>query len=458
MKKTYTVRIIKILLVLALALGIYKGLDYIVTDDVSYFTRIGFHEFYDMEEVDSIFVGPSHSFKGINAETLSNELNKEFFMLSTSSQEVVGSYYLTKEAIDKFDIEELYVEISPSKMVEDVELSETKTYIITDYLKNPLLKLQYIFDVFEPNELINAFSRVRRNFNALARPSDIWMIPGKKDDNYKNFVPDEEVYSYSYLGRGCWTLEGSIADKGIWVNTNANAFDNVMPEDVGQEQIEYLNKIGELCKENNIKLTLFMMPYSELYLTKYTSYTTFVTYMESVAEQIGAEWLDLNLVKDEYLSLSDEEFLDYDHLNTKGNEKTTAFFVQYMNNPDGDYFYDTIEELKEAEPDKERVLAVEYEHTYWGENGEQHESRMGFEDIEKYRVTVTKKGIGDVYYKVYHRHGIGEVKDIKGEDIPFTQVEDNVIEFELPYEQAGVAFTVEVYDKATDECIYSAGK
>ena len=75
---TYIKRAIRIALLFIGAVIIYKGLDYLVSDDTSAQTRITFHDFYE-EDVDILFTGSSHSIECINAVTLSERTGKSVF-------------------------------------------------------------------------------------------------------------------------------------------------------------------------------------------------------------------------------------------------------------------------------------------------------------------------------------------------------------------------------------------
>ena len=98
-KKMYLLFGVKAIIFILLIAAIYSGLQYIVVDDTSSMTRITFHEFYQREkDIDTIFLGPSHIFRGIDAEAVSGQTGRQCFDLSTSSQRLSASYYLLKEA------------------------------------------------------------------------------------------------------------------------------------------------------------------------------------------------------------------------------------------------------------------------------------------------------------------------------------------------------------------------
>lgn len=450
-KKICLLRSLKVVFLLGCIFSIYRVLDYVVTDDIAYMTRITFHDFYEMDKIDTVFLGASHTFQGINVEQLTEELGKEVFTVSTSLQDMISSYYLIKEVVGKYAPSEIYLEVSPAIMNVDREPAATSTYIISDYLYNPLLKVQYLLEEFGDKELVSAFFRVKRNLNVLNLDSSIWDISSRKNQSYKNYQTDD--YSSQYLGRGSWSQEGKLSDALLVYTASAN-FDNVGVSEINQKSVEYLQKIVELCQTNGIRLTLYAMPYSEIYLQYNENYMEFMHYFQDFAKENDLGWFDLNLVKSEYLLLSNADFRDLDHLNFDGNEKATNFLVTYLSNPKPDYFWDSLEQKELEEQIEPHIIALEYEVMYCSAEGEKLELLEQESDYLKYEVAAIESGISDFSYEVYYCYGEDENKSIKGESILYEYGEQGSICFTVPYESRDTAFAIEIFDVATGKSIY----
>lgn len=452
MKKLYLIRCIKIGVLVACLSVIYMFLDYLITDDTAYMTRITFHDFYEMDQIDSIFIGASHGLKGIDAETLSEQLGEEVFVAATSSQEMMGSYYILKDAISRYDLKNVYLEISPAIMKMDRERSDTSVYIITDYMKNFCIKTQYIFHAFQSDGWIPAFFRVRRNFNSMNIQENIWEISKKKDYNYNNYIANEDVFiSYEYLGRGTWVTE---IEKSNLSDKNTKSFDNVGSDNINPDALAWLSEVVRLCKEKDVHLTLYMMPYPEIYLYKNEGYIDFSPYFENFAEDSDLEWFDLNLVKDEYLNLKNEDFSDNDHLNSSGNYKTTDFLVQYLKKPEENYFWKSLEEKNSKEKTDAHILAVEYGIETYDSLGNSIEYWTMGGDYQVYTLSVLSKGVKGFEYQVYYCYGLDEDKSIVGEKIECEQVAQDEVKFTVPYENCGHTIAIEVKDSETKEILY----
>lgn len=436
-------------------LGIYCVLDYIFTDDTSYMTRITFHDFYEMKEVNTVYVGASHTFMGINAEQLTEELGKEVFTLSTSAQNVIDSYYLVKEASRKYHLKEVYLEISPNVMNEHVGKEAIYTYIISDYLRNPLLKIQYLMDTFDEEELIPAVLRVRRNLNVLNWDSAIWYTPYKKElVTYKNYETDN--YQIQYLGHGSWNDEVCKWKDIPFVDEANVELMDVSVSEIDQKQLEYLLKIVDFCKEKDIKLTLYTMPYAEFMLYHNENYTEFVTYFQNMADEYDLGWIDLNLVRSEYLSLTSADFRDSNHLNLSGNKKTTDFLVKYLRDPKPDYFWESLEQKEEqAEP---HIVALKYSMACYNAIGEAVDGIEKDGDYLEYEVSVMANGISELSYEIYYCYGEDDNKNVNGEKIMCGYGEDGSIQFAIPYVLRDTAFAIEIFDAITGESLHRVVK
>ena len=114
MKKCIT-RSIWILTIILILLLVYLVLDFVSTDDVDSLERRTLYDFYTQESIDTLFVGTSHLMFGIDAPQLTKDLGVSVFNLSSADLDYVQMYYLLKEAFRVKQIQNVYIEISPSR-------------------------------------------------------------------------------------------------------------------------------------------------------------------------------------------------------------------------------------------------------------------------------------------------------------------------------------------------------
>jgi hypothetical protein len=88
-------------------------------------------------------------------------------------------------------------------------------------------------------------------------------------------------------------------------------------ENYSKINIQYLHKIVDLCKKNDIKLVLVRMPLYPTY---------FKTKNEILFQRIRKEYFsDVPFLDFHSVSFNDDEFGDYDHLNYKGAKRFSIF-------------------------------------------------------------------------------------------------------------------------------------
>ena len=104
-------RVVACLLFCVMFIGCGEFFRYILIDDTGSYTRITFHEMYEQENIDVLFVGSSHCYRSFIPEIFDDELGIASFNGGTSSQNLDGSYMVIKEAARYNDIKHVYLEL-----------------------------------------------------------------------------------------------------------------------------------------------------------------------------------------------------------------------------------------------------------------------------------------------------------------------------------------------------------
>lgn len=145
---------------------------YILVDDTMYYTRMTFHEMYEQDKIDVLFVGSSHCYRSFDPELLDGKMGKNTFNAGTSNQHLNGSYMIIKEAARYNDIEHIYLELYfYIASTEDKKRSDlTDVYLITDYLKPSWDKFLFLAGVSTKDCYINSFIPARRNWGNFLMP------------------------------------------------------------------------------------------------------------------------------------------------------------------------------------------------------------------------------------------------------------------------------------------------
>lgn len=87
---------------------------------------------------------------------------------------------------------------------------------------------------------------------------------------------------------------------------------------------KYFNAIIDLCRKEDISLTLFTSPMPDFRIHCMGNYDQYVTCVNELAAKNGLHYYDFNLCNPIYLDLhNDTYFMDHDHLNYEGAQLFT---------------------------------------------------------------------------------------------------------------------------------------
>lgn len=352
--------------------GCGKLFQYILIDDAASYTRIAFHEMYEQENIDILFVGSSHCYRSFDPEIFDKELEMVTFNAGTSAQSLDGSYMIIKEAARYNDIKHIYLELYYEialGMPYKARTEMTQTYIISDYLKPSLDKFQYLLNASTKDYYPNSFIVARRNWSKFFDGDYVKnLIVKKSSDDYKN-------YEYTYVtGESEWYAgNGYVANKGILKDSDcfsAKGWSSINFDNISEDWFLSLEDIIAFCDKKGISLTLVSAPMSNHLLAGIGNYDKYVELVRGVIAETNVNYYDLNLCKEKFFPNKVSMFKDIDHLNCYGAETFSYLLADFINGNilEKELFYDSYDEkLKNLEP---TVFGVSY-HDDKNDNGEQ---------------------------------------------------------------------------------------
>ena len=337
--KTLGVGIFTIMLVICSLLG----LDYVFSDDTKSWSRVEMHELYEQEKIDSLFVGASHVYSGIDPAITDQIWNQNTFNCSTSAQRYDTSFMLLKEANRVADIDTCYFEISwkgAVKELEDATLPPVCT--VSDYLRFSWDKVAYMLKAVQTKDYMNAFCRARRNWKNIYSWDKIKETVSKKEkDTYKNYGPIRLNSGY-YARKGFLDFEGEF-------NNVATSVIKSIEEPVSEDFQECLLEMAQYCRENDIELVCFSAPLPEYTLESIGNYDVYYSAAKELCEEADISYYDFNLANSSVLDIGDSDFRDRTHLNGAGARKLTTVFANFFAGKirEEELFYESYAEKRE---------------------------------------------------------------------------------------------------------------
>ena len=355
MKKIFLV--LKIFLFVLIFFIFTIPIAFILKDDANSYARVLFHEFYNQDKIDYLVCGASHVSHGVEANNASQKLGKAVFNAGTPSQKIDGTYAILRQAVKLYKIEKVFLELDFAVAIDSpfAERNGFKAeYIVASRLKDFSIKADYLLHCSSPKYYINSFLPIGKDKLMTLNPKKV----AKKLTsilNRKYFKYQYEDEGSEYAGKGCVLDLEEIPDGGF-----SNDF-KVVPIPVGGISNHWkitVEKIIDLCKENNIELILYSMPCSDFYLNERGNYDEYYSFCRDFAAEKGFSYYDFNLVRPEILSLRDSDYTDDNHLSKKGVYVWTDAFCNFFGskykeeNALEKYFYSSYAQKMAEMPDK----------------------------------------------------------------------------------------------------------
>ncbi len=278
-----------------------------------------FDDFYKLEKdsVDVLFMGSSHGATSFNPQIIYDEYGITSYNLSCPQQSVFTTYYWLREAL-KYQ--------SPKVLVLETNTFHkyTDAYVY-NYFNCSETSLRKAFDVMKPSLLKMELAQKIEEKD----PSQSWLSYFLMNIRYHNRWTNLGEFDYSKSA-----LSEHGAAKGFIINSGSNKdgkdsffttenLDSVTAEPMVDVTEDYLGKIVDLCKENEIELIFVKIPSAEI-IERYKS-------TKECAEQYGIPFYDFN-EETRYKEIGYSAEYLYGHPNYIGAEKITEFIGELLLN------------------------------------------------------------------------------------------------------------------------------
>lgn len=274
-----------------------------LTGDWNHTTKIsGFYNEKE-NEFDIIYFGSSNTYCSFNPLVIYEETGLKSYVFASQQQPVWASYYYIKDALitqkPKLLImdalmfskdQEYYDDGVNYSFMDDIPLSKNK------------IDLAFASAPFEDGvRLLINFIKYHSRWNELT----------KEDYEFNRKDLRDYLKGYVYLDN---TFKEATYPK-------TDVFESAP---LAEKELEYLNKIIKLSKEENIPLLLVKTPSNATYEEQMLFNT-----VRDISKEQGVDFVNYNLLYEDIGLLMDEDFYDKSHLNYKGAEKFSRYFARY---------------------------------------------------------------------------------------------------------------------------------
>lgn len=215
-------------------------------------TTSTFLKFYDLEKnsVDVLFLGSSHMVAAMNPVQLYDDYGISGYNLGSEQQNLFVSYYWLKEALKYQNPKVVVLDCYFLERVSFQPFNSEESFIrkAFDYMRWSEVKCEAVHELCKVDQEQSELSYYLTNIRFHSR----WMSLSEGD-----FASRTEVMNYDGL-KGYKVLTDCYGEEDY--EPIVEGQDNSMGETVDMMHV-YLDKIVDLCRQNNIELILIKTPY-----------------------------------------------------------------------------------------------------------------------------------------------------------------------------------------------------
>lgn len=264
------------------------------------------HSFYslDRDSIDVISLGSSHGYTSIQPNILWKEFGMTSYVLCSPQQPIAMSYYLLKEALNYQHPKVVLLE-SYYMRTDSWEL-EVPLRFALDGMRMGKTKLEAIMDL-------------RKDLSWKEKIS--YCLPFFKYHSRWNSLEDRDFNAKTYL-------KGSVLSYNVYSQEDPGLPDK--RKRISKGVREYLEKIIQLCDENDIQLIIYATPYGVVDTQeKYLRRQAINLSLEKYCARQDIPFLFYQKTGEAQIDFA-EDFSDATHLNAKGAAKITRHLGNYI--------------------------------------------------------------------------------------------------------------------------------
>ena len=268
-------------------------------------------------EITTLFLGASHGLKAFIPEIYDNKMNCQSYNLCGTLCTWKGRYALLKEEIERNPIDTVYLEVSFNSLSRNSKTESPEGDLdVIRRLGNRKSKWEYALNSLSLDDWSVAYYLYTHNgFSAVVEMYSV-------DRNSKY---EESLAKKGYLEGETNNLQLSPEEYALQSKTES------VSETVYQENLEYLNRIFQLCNDRNIEVIMITAPLSDAMINRVDNLDNVKNIYMEIARENGCDFYDFNLWKDKKTSITDKTgFQDDLHLSALGAENFTTAFAQLM--------------------------------------------------------------------------------------------------------------------------------
>lgn len=287
------------------------------------------NEFYAAEKntIDTLYLGSSHSYCTFDPLIVDEILGTNGYQLGMPLQHMDTTYFTLLEALNYQTPKTVVLEVYWDMLDDEFEL--TQAGYLFQVIKNPELEDRYIDEVFPLSE------KLKYNINVFRYQGDYFAYRNTKLKEYAEekagvYTPTAEKQqgTEKYRSKGYTYCDYNMLESEFDEKNQFKGFDGEQWQ-INNTQKKYMNKIVSECRQRGIELIFVTAPIANVSMDYIKNYDSLHNKLQSIADEMGVDYLDFNIVNRDEKLLTNENFRDDAHLNHSGVEIVDRYFAQW---------------------------------------------------------------------------------------------------------------------------------
>ena len=250
-----------------------------------------FYEFSEKNDVDIILLGNSHLYSGINPKNLSVTLGLNAFILASPGTNIANTYFSLKEALKRTNPKLIVIE---TYGINNFDPYKLKKGGLSDQFKSFYARRDFFIKTISTPFLFKSDNYCYAWSNTLRNHDFIFNDTLQLSKNQKIIKKKPKKNNKLYLGRYV-RFQTGIED------TTLVKYDSLGSPVKGEDYLyseyalKYVDKIVEVCKENNVELMFLTLP---MYYKHIDNYAVWNKKISEVLKKYPNKWLNMQLPYD----------------------------------------------------------------------------------------------------------------------------------------------------------------
>lgn len=262
--------------------------------------------------LDFLICGASQAQRGISPMILDQKLGCNSYNIASPLMTLHSRYYMLEKELERNPVKTVIIELCYDTMGRDrAVVGPEGDYYMLGRFTSFTERLQYFISTARFDEYAEFYS------DTLQRGITAWRALGE------NGIGTSEHYT----NKGFAALEAQAIEP---ISKEMYQKEQISTE-VVEENLDYLNKMFQLCREKNINVIVVATPLADAAILSYDKMDEIYSMYQEICQNWDYPYYDFSLYKGKSEFLNDaDSYYDRNHLSDSGAERFTALLADIV--------------------------------------------------------------------------------------------------------------------------------